>query len=189
MKWSLVIAVMFAAARVTNAAEPGQLPVVYLEMDNDADVPAATLKKSQDEVVRIFADAGLGVEWTETGPRFTVQMVTTVPLDPSVAPPVLGVVSRTPAGATAHIFFNQVEDLALRYHVAVSRLLAYVVAHEIGHLLLPQMRHSFTGLMKADWDPDTVREAGAGSLRFTGAQIKKLHASADAGVGSDFSSR
>jgi hypothetical protein len=44
-------------------------------------------------------------------------------------------------------------------------------------------------LMKADWDPDTVREAAAGSLRFTGAQIKKLHASADASVGSDFGSR
>ena len=189
MKWSLVIAIMLTAVRVANAAEPGQLPVIYLEIDNDAGVPAAVLKTSQDEVARIFAEAGLGVEWTATGPRFTVQMVARAPVDTSAAPPVLGVVSRTPAGATAHIFFNQVEDLALRSRVAVSRLLAYVVAHEIGHLLVPQMPHSFIGLMKADWDPDTVREAAAGSLTFTVGQIKRLHASADAGVGSGFGSR
>lgn len=176
MKWSIVIAVMLAVARVADAAEPGQLPVIHLEMDNDAQVSEAILKKSQDQVARIFADAGFAVEWTATGPRFTVQMVTKAPVSTSTAPPALGVASRTPTGATAQIFFDQVYALALTCHVDVGRLLAYVVAHEIGHLLLPRMGHSLTGLMKADWDSDSVREAAAGSLTFTGAQIKRLHA-------------
>jgi hypothetical protein len=189
MKCWMVIAVILTAARVADAAEQGQLPIIRLEMANDAEVPVAILKKSQNEVARIFAAAGFGVEWIETGPMLTVQMVTSAPVYSDAAPPVLGVASRTPGGATAQIFFNQVEDLALRWHVDVGRLLAYVVAHEIGHLLLPRMPHSVTGVMKADWDPDTIREAAAGSLTFTGSQIKRLHAFADAGIGAGFSSR
>ena len=176
MKSWMVVAVMLAVARVADAAEPGQLPIIHLEMDNDAEVPEAILTRSQHEVTRIFADAGLGVEWTETGPRFTVQMVSSALGYSGAASTVMGVASRTPTGATAQIFFKQVQDLALRCHVDISRLLGDVVAHEIGHLLLPRMPHSLTGLMKADWDTEVVREAAAGSLGFTGAQIKRLQA-------------
>jgi hypothetical protein len=174
MKWSMVMAVMIAVARVADGAEPGQLPAIHLQMDNDAGVPAAVLTKSQDEVARIFADAGLGVEWTETGPRFTVQIVTSALGYARASSPVMGVALRQPGGATAQIFLNQVLDFARTRHVDVSTLLAYVIAHEIGHLLLPRMPHSATGLMKADWDTALVREVTAGSLTFTDAQIKRI---------------
>jgi len=168
------MAVMIAVARVADAAEPGQLPVIHLQMDNDADVPAAIVNTSQDKVARIFADAGLGVEWTETGPRFTVQIVTSALGHARAPSTVMGVASRTPSGAGAQIFFKQVQDFARTCQVDVSRLLAYVIAHEIGHLLLPRVPHSPTGLMRADWDRDFVREATAGSVTFTGAQIKRI---------------
>jgi hypothetical protein len=174
MKWSMVMAVMITVGRVADAAEPGQLAAIHLQMDNDADVPAATLKQSQDGVTRIFAEAGLGVGWTETGPRFTVQIVTSALGYARASSPVMGVALRTPRGATAQIFFTQVQDFARTYHVDVSTLLAYVIAHEIGHLLLPRMPHSATGLMKADWDRALVREATAGSLTFTEAQIERI---------------
>jgi hypothetical protein len=183
MKWSLVIVVMLTVARVADAAEPGQLPVIHLEMRNDAEVPADILKRSQDELARIFGDAGFGVEWSETGPRFTVQMAASAVGSSGAASTamgvestVMGVASRTPTGATAQIFVNKVQYLARTYRVDASRLLACVIAHEIGHLLLPRAPHSVTGLMKADWDSDQVREAAAGSLMFTGTQIKRLHA-------------
>ena len=65
MKWSMVMAVMITLARVADAAEPGQLPVIHLQMDDDADVPVAILNKSQDEVARILRMLVLG--WS--GPR------------------------------------------------------------------------------------------------------------------------
>ena len=170
----MVMAVMITCARVADAAEPGQLPVIHLQMENDAEVPAAMLKTSQDEVARIFADAGLGVEWTETGPRFTVQIVASAFGYAPASSSVMGVALRRPDGATAQVFFKQVQDFARAYHVEVSTLLAYVTAHEIGHLLLPRMPHSATGLMKADWDKALLREASAGSLTFTDAQIKRI---------------
>ena len=173
----MVIAVMITVARVADAAEPGQLAAIHLQMDNHADVPAAILEKSQDNVARIFADAGLGVEWTATGPRFTVQIVTSVLGYARASSPVMGVALRKPGGATAQIFFKQVQDFARTYHVDVSTLLACVIAHEIGHLLLPAMPHSTTGLMRADWDRALIRDATTGSLRFTDAQAQRLLAS------------
>jgi hypothetical protein len=174
MKWSMVMAVMITVARVADAAEPRQLPAMHLQMDNQAGVPAAILEKSQDEVARIFSDAGLGVQWTETGPRFTVQIVPIALGYRSQSSPVMGVALRSPNPATARIFFKEVKDFARTWDVDISTLLAHVVAHEIGHLLLPYVPHSATGLMKAEWDRALVREAAAGSLTFTDAQIKRI---------------
>jgi hypothetical protein len=174
MKWSIVLAVMIPVGRVADAAEPGQPPAIHLQMDNDADVPAGFLKRSQDEVARILAGADLAVEWTETAPKFIVQIVPSALGYARAASPVMGVALRRPSGATAQIFFKQVQDFARTYHVEGSTLLAYVIAHEIGHLLLPRMPHSATGLMKADWDRAWVREATAGSLTFTEAQVKTI---------------
>jgi hypothetical protein len=174
MKWSMVMAVMITVASVADAAEPGQLPAIHLQMDNDAGVPAVMLKKSQDEVARIFADAGLRVEWIESGPSFTVQIIPIALGYRSPSSPVMGVTLRNRSGATARIFFNQVQDFARAWDVDVSTLLAYVMAHEIGHLLLPRLPHSATGLMKAEWDRTLVREAAAGSLTFTEAQVTRI---------------
>lgn len=168
------MAVMIAVARVADAADPGQLPAIHLQMDNDAAVPAAILKRSQEEVARIFADAGLGVEWTETGPRFTVHIVPIALGYRKGSSPVMGVAVRSPNPATARIFFSEVKDFARAWDVDIGTLLAHVMAHEIGHLLLPHVPHSATGLMKAEWDKALVREAAAGSLTFTDAQIKRL---------------
>jgi hypothetical protein len=174
MKWSLIMAVMITVARVADAAEPGQLPAIRLQMDDDADVPVAILKKSQNEVARIFADAGLGVEWTETAPSITVRIVTSALAYAGRSSSVMGVALHGPNGATAQIFLKQVQDFARTYDGDVSTLLGYVIAHEIGHLLLPRMPHSPTGLMKGDWGRALVREAAAGSLTFTDAQIKRI---------------
>ena len=176
MQWSLIMAVMITVASVADAAEPGQLPAIRLQMDDDAGVPVAILKKSQDEVARIFADAGLGVEWTEseTAPNITVRIVTSALAYAGRSSSVMGVALRKPSGGTAQIFLKQVQDFARTYDGDMSILLAYVIAHEIGHLLLPRMPHSPTGLMKGDWDRTLVREAAAGSLTFTDAQIQRL---------------
>ena len=170
----MVVAVMITVASVADAAEPRQLPAIHLQMDDDAEVPAAILKKAQGEVARIFADVGLGVEWTDTGPRFTVQIVARRLEYATASWWVMGAALPKPHGATARIFFKQVQDLARAYFADVGTLLAYVIAHEIGHLLMPRMPHSPTGLMKADWDRALVREATAGSLTFTDAQIQRI---------------
>ena len=81
-------------------------------MSNEAQVPAHVLEKSQEEVTRIFARAGLAVRWTETAPRVTVQIVPQVLGYARAGSPVMGVAHRTPNGSKAQMFFRQVQDFA-----------------------------------------------------------------------------
>jgi predicted Zn-dependent protease with MMP-like domain len=177
MKGWMIVAVVVAVVRIAEAAETADPLTIDLQMRNDARVPAQVLETSQDDVTRIFAGVGLAVRWTETAPRFTVQIVPQVLGFDRAASPVMGVALRRANGAMAQVFFRQVQDFARAYDVDLGTMLAYVIAHEIGHLLLPGNAHSPTGVMQADWDKALVREAARGSLTFTEAQAARIRAS------------
>jgi hypothetical protein len=176
MNWWMTVAVLATVVRIA-AAETEHPLTIDLQMRNDARVPAHVLETSQDEVTRIFAGAGLAVRWTETAPRFTVQIVQQVLGFDRAASPVMGVALRSANGAMAQVFFRQVQDFAHAYDVDLGTMLGYVIAHEIGHLLLPGNAHSPTGVMQADWDRALVRDAARGSLTFTDAQAARIRAS------------
>jgi hypothetical protein len=177
MKWWMLIAIVFTAVRIADAAGPGDPATLDLQMRTEVRVPAYVLKKSQDEVTRIFADAGLAVRWTETAPRVTVKIVAQVLGYDRRASGVMGVAQRTPNGYIAQIFFRQVQEFAITYDVDLGTVLAHVIAHEIGHLLLPGNAHSPTGVMQPYWDRALVRDAVQGVLTFTEAQAARIRAS------------
>jgi len=54
-------------------------------------------------------------------------------------------------------------------------LLAYVVVHEITHILEGIARHSDSGIMKAHWDSDEYALMRRGQLRFAEEDIKLIH--------------
>ena len=168
---------MFSAVRIAHAAEPGNSRTIDLRMENDARIPPQVLEKSQSEVTRIFGGAGLAMRWTETAPRFTVKIVPQVLGYARAGSPVMGVALRTPNGSMAQIFFRQVQEFARSYRVDLSAILAYVIAHEVGHLLLPGYGHSPNGVMRADWDNLLARDVVKGSLTFTEAQAARIKAS------------
>jgi hypothetical protein len=177
MKWWMLIAIVVTAVRIADAAVPEQHATLDLQMRSEVRVPAYVLKKSQDEVTRIFAGAGLAVRWTETSPRVTVKIVAQVLGYDRATSPVMGVARRTPNGYTAQIFFRQVQDFAYTYEVDLGTMLGHVIAHEIGHLLLPANAHSPTGVMQPHWDKALARDAVRGSLTFTEAQAARIRAS------------
>jgi len=177
MKWWMIVAVVVTVVRIADAGEPGHPLTIDLQMRNDARVPGHVLEQSQDEVTRIFAGAGFAVRWTETAPQFTVHIVAQVLGFDRAASPVMGVALRRANGSTAQVFFRQVQDFARAYHVDLGTMLAYVIAHEIGHLLMPGNVHSPTGVMQADWDKALVHDAARGSLTFTEAQAARIRAS------------
>ena len=175
-KWWMVVAAGVMVVRTADAETSHSL-TIDLQMRNDARVPAHVLEQSQDKVTRIFADAGLAVRWTETAPRFTVHLVSQVLGYARALSPVMGVALRRANGSEAQVFFRQVQDFARTCHIDVSTMLAYVIAHEIGHLLLPGNAHSPTGVMQAGWDKALVHNAARGSLTFTEAQAARIRAS------------
>ena len=179
MNWWMVVAFVLTMERISDAAaaENGHPFTIDLQMKSDARVPAHVLEQSRDEVTRIFAGAGLAVRWTETAPRFTVQIVPQVLGFDRATSPVMGVALPRANGSVAQIFFRQVQEFARAYDVDLGKMLAYVIAHEIGHLLMPGNAHSPTGVMQAEWDKALARDATRGSLTFTEAQAARIRAS------------
>ena len=57
----------------------------------------------------------------------------------------------------AYIFYDRILDHARLTGSNVARLLGAVIAHEVGHLLLPAFSHSPTGIMRAHWGGRIVR--------------------------------
>jgi hypothetical protein len=176
MKWWIVVVVAATVVRAADASETGHPLTIDLQMRNDARVPAHVLEQSRDEVTRIFAGAGLTVRWTETAARFTVQIVAQVLGFDRAASAVMGVAVHRANGSMAQVFFRQVQDFARAHHVDLSTMLAYVIAHEIGHLLMPGNAHSPTGVMQAEWAKALARDAARGSLTFTEAQAARIRA-------------
>ena len=176
MKWWTAVAVLVTIVNIA-AAEPLHPLTISLQMTNEARVPAHVLEESQNAVTRIFARAGLTVRWTDTEPRFTVQIVPQVLGYGRAGSPVMGVALRRANSAKAQIFFKQVQDFARLHRIDTGSVLACVIAHEIGHLLLPGTAHSPTGLMQAQYDRALVHNAARGSLTFTDAQAARILAS------------
>jgi hypothetical protein len=151
---------------------------VVLHLSNNADVPARTLAKAQAEVVRVYRDIGVEVEWSASGVLHGASVqavhVILVPYETGELrqrpQTVLGAATRTPRGTQiAYAFYRRVAAEAAQYDVSPAFVLACAIAHEIGHLLLPdglQRGHSGAGLMRPCWDRDDFRRADMGQLRF-----------------------
>ena len=49
------------------------------------------------------------------------------------------------------MFYSRIETQARRTGTNQTLAFAFVMAHELGHLVLPRHSHVATGLMRADW--------------------------------------
>jgi hypothetical protein len=80
------------------------------------------------------------------------------------------------AGNHAAVFLSRVRRSAARNVgvIDVSNLLGYVMAHELGHLLLHSTLHSNEGVMRADFRPADLKQAGQRRLTFTKEQAEAL---------------
>jgi hypothetical protein len=74
----------------------------------------------------------------------------------------------------AWIFYDRVKDFAARQRISSQHLLAGVIAHELGHLLLSQSAHTKAGLMHAYWSRAELFDMDCDRLFFSDAESKKI---------------
>jgi len=55
-------------------------------------------------------------------------------------------------------------------------VLACAIAHELGHLLMPDNAHAASGLMRAGWRRDDFNRADQGQLRFLPGDVARIRA-------------
>ena len=78
--------------------------------------------------------------------------------------------SRSQIGRLVYAFYGRVDAYARQHAKPVAQVLGHVMAHELGHLLLPHGSHAKSGIMTAAWDRKQIEQIGRGWLSFTSEQ-------------------
>lgn len=167
------------------AAPAAEQPALIVQIDDRVQVSLGELAAAKAEVERVFRAAGIEMVWHEGRLPATLRGLTAgegrpglvgVMLTHNIEKPSrdasgcpLGVAM--PALAIAHVFYNRLVEVARTHPIDINAVLGRVIAHEIGHLLLPLGSHSRYGIMRADLDLGFVNPN-----RFTDDQARSIRA-------------
>jgi hypothetical protein len=167
-------------------------PMLRVRVNNYTQASPAILAGAEREAGRILGNAGLRTVWLDCPAGHS----TADSQDPCREPlEATDIALRVLPESTQNKFqdtvfgFAVVPVLASVYydyaaHLARSDnaefeipiILGYVIAHEIGHLLLGSNSHSASGIMQGHWERGQIRQAVTGTLGFTPEQAKLIQA-------------
>lgn len=163
---------------------------ITLRLRDTAQVPDDVLTRASDEVTRIYRQAGVETLWPRAASLSAESSavrkgaLTIGILSDEQAERLLPVIIRHSVGVAmrgvmgdgriAYVFYGRVLMLSGANGVGRAQVLAAAIAHEIGHLLLPDHGHSKTGLMRADWTKADLHLAQHGRLLFTAEEGELL---------------
>jgi hypothetical protein len=182
--WRIGAAVLLLslAASVGGAQETDDRPVLSVHVENFADVPASILNSAVVELTHLYKTVGVRVLWS-TRPdhsdclcTLTIHVVLTsggmedrMDRRPGHAPNVLGRASRE--AFRAYVYWPRIKSHVSRVIVSQGDALGFVMAHEVGHILLPCGGHSATGIMQESYLVHSLY-----TLRFTPGQAAAIRA-------------
>jgi hypothetical protein len=163
-----------------------------ISVHNYADVPSKLLTAAEEQAREIYHRAGLETVWLNCSPKlekiepeschFSDATHLTLKISPRAfnaqvrdRNDVLGTAypDDTGVGYFAYVFYDRVQELAERQRLGHT-LLASVMAHEIGHLLLGSNSHSLGGIMCAHWNYDQLRNIAEGVMLFVPSQARMM---------------
>ena len=156
-----ILAILFAVSAVdAEASEPADTPTAVVRLDNVALVPSNYVEFAESRAAEVFSRIGVLVTWIDEDtafrehlkPPFTVVLINSgvqLVARPAVVD-ALGFAD--PSVSRAHVVYDRVEALTARSPLSVASLLGDVIAHELGHLMLPSPRHSARGIMRSGVD-------------------------------------
>ena len=170
MRIPVLLAAMAAAASISArasqpAAADGRSVAVCVEEGSDNRVRGI----AEPLAATLFADIGVKIVWSRDERRclgateaIFIRMV--YDSRPDEHPHAFGYAVPY-GGRRIVVYYDRVQRLAR--HIWAPRLLAYVLAHEIAHVLQASDRHSEAGIMKAVWNDDDLYAMDRGTLHFT----------------------
>ena len=187
VSWCMVAWLAAASAPTEGVRRAPSLNVVY-ELDDAAGVPSGVLESAETEVRRLFGRIGIQLQRSHRVADASGGYCLTLPNHAGLrvfivgeetfraghaGPQVLGFIARTDGGPgrAAFVAYRRILALAGRLGVPPARLLARVIAHELGHLLLPAGRHASRGLMRAQWWRTDILSGSFGTPQLSAEQI------------------
>ena len=179
-----------AFAFAQNPPTTSLSPEVSISVHDYADVPTPLLAAAEVQAREIFRHAGLETVWLNCSPKLekveprscyfsdTTHLTLKISRHAMNAKvrdriDVLGTAypDEKGTGYFAYVFYDRVQELAQRRRLGHA-LLADVMAHEIGHLLLGSTSHSTSGIMCAHWNYEELRKVAEGTMSFIPAQSR-----------------
>lgn len=189
---AIVAALLLVMAGRTWAGEVGE--TIAVEVRDYAGVPPATLAAATHEAARVLRRAGIEVEWTlgsspsvetsasaDAGQPQPLRVGIFAPRHPTPvrSHSVLGY-AVLPAdgspGVDAGVRYGAVERQLHDTTASLPQVVGYVIAHEVGHLLLGSNAHAAWGVMSAQLSGAYFDKAAQGTLAFASDEAERLRA-------------
>jgi len=181
----------FAPRNVVAGASSGASVVrLTVSVFNDAGASSSVMSQARNRATLILRRAGISLVWLDCGTpgnpppnstcsdlsfpqHLSVRLVSTAgrPSEDT-----FGQTFQNAAGEGnyALVYFRVLASSGVTESVHAGDLLGFVIAHELGHLLLGRDSHSATGLMAPVWQAGEVRLASRGLLFFNKDQQERI---------------
>jgi hypothetical protein len=155
---SAAILVVSGAAR--HATAQNDTPRIAWRIVDYAGVSTRVLQLAKAEARRVYTSIGVDLQLEGEMGAAAPRTVSVIILDAhradqkDLSSHALGAAPGTPTGrgSIAYILYDRVESAARRHGRVTGELLGLVIAHEIGHLLLPYNAHTPNSIMQGDWN-------------------------------------
>jgi hypothetical protein len=190
---SAILKACFLAGVIWTAGLAGDEPAIpwSVRIYYYANVPEPVLLAAQAEAARIFLQAGIDVLWIRCagsdeefaasphkfGACAQAPRTVTVRIEPvSLA----GQTSRLPSSVAAaaeervEIVYGRLLEFSSEQNFKPGLLLAHVMAHELGHVLLGERSHASEGIMIPTFRNKDLYRAQRGRLLFTAKQAQRM---------------
>lgn len=174
------ILAVLSFAQILGAASapsppPKSPPEVLVCLERIAQASTSTTYLAQSETSKLLARAGVHVEWIHGSAcqsSASIQVHLTVQTPDNLMPGALAF-CQPAVRDDIRVLYDRVQAMVSPAHE--PQLLAYVLAHEIVHILEGTGRHSATGIMKAQWTPDDYSDIASGRLTFASEDVELVH--------------
>jgi hypothetical protein len=177
----------------SDARPPDFVPHLQVSLFNDAVVPPEVLAQAQFRASAVLAQAGVEVDWLDCPPANKLDFAPVVTPCSAVAWPrhlSVRIVRRgitvgadtfgqafqdeSGCGAYANVYYQNLVASPGHPELGDGEMLGYVIAHELGHLLLGLHSHSDSGVMQAHWRGPVLQAAAKAALFFTPSQAAAI---------------
>ena len=153
---------------------------IMVHIVTDARVPAAAIQRAKPIASHIYQPTGIQLTFVDepAAHGITLRMLYMPMKEASRLS--MGVAARGHGrmGGLIYAFYTRIEAYARKHNKPVSQVLGHVMAHELGHLLLPHGSHTKRGIMVAAWDRNQIEQIGRGWLSFSAAEAAQIRARA-----------